>query len=66
MGSLRMCAVGGGGYVSSVCHTQRRVMLACPTLGDANLAYLVKVVTHTFFCCKGTFSSFVINNILKM
>lgn len=40
-------------------------MLACPTVGDANLAYLVKVVTRTFFRCKGTFSSFVIN-ILKM
>ena len=41
-------------------------MSACPAVGDADLAYLVNVVTCTFLHCKATFSSFVINDILKM
>lgn len=36
--------------------TQRHMMSAGPTVGDANLAYLVEGVISRLFHCKGTFS----------
>lgn len=56
--SLRMAAVQGcrpGGCLSSVRHTRRHTMLAWPTDGDANMAYLVKVMTCSFFIVKVPF-----------